>query len=120
MPLGLSSADFYSLHSPPITQSPPSPARRQAGPQITESAPIDPDAALPSIEVSDESTPAPEQWTADEDQRLLEVVLEKFRLSQEEWDECARRVGHKNPVGAGRRWSSLVGEGRVSLRRSPH
>ncbi|KAJ5149018.1 hypothetical protein N7448_000596 [Penicillium atrosanguineum] len=25
MPLGLSSTDFYSLHSPPITQSPPSP-----------------------------------------------------------------------------------------------
>ncbi|KAJ5238953.1 hypothetical protein N7468_003572 [Penicillium chermesinum] len=120
LPLGLSSADFYSLHSPPITQSPPSPAaRRQLVSRIPDSAPINPDAPLPSIEVSDETTPGPsEEWTADEDQRLLEVVLEKFRLSQEEWNECARRVGCRNPANAGRRWNSLVGGGRVILRRS--
>ncbi|CEJ60303.1 hypothetical protein PMG11_08881 [Penicillium brasilianum] len=118
LPLGLSSTDFYSLHSPPITQSPPSPARR-AMPQVPETvARIDPDAVLPSIEEPDEpSKTAPEAWTEDEDQRLIEVVLEKFRLSQQEWDECARQVGRQNGADIGRRWHSLVGEGRVGLRR---
>ncbi|KAJ5906779.1 uncharacterized protein N7473_003695 [Penicillium subrubescens] len=119
LPLGLSSTDFYSLHSPPITQSPPSPARRQAMPPVQEPvARIDPDAVLPSIEEPDEpSKTTSEDWAADEDQRLIEVVLEKFRLSQQEWDECARQVGRQNGADLGRRWHSLVGEGRVGLRR---
>jgi hypothetical protein len=79
---------------------------------------IDPDAVLPSIEEPDEpAKTAPEAWTEDEDQRLIEVVLEKFRLSQQEWDECARQVGRRNGADIGRRWHSLVGEGRVGLRR---
>ncbi|KAJ5461592.1 uncharacterized protein N7458_003144 [Penicillium daleae] len=119
LPLGLSSTDFYSLHSPPITQSPPSPARRQAMPHAQEPvARIDPDAVLPSIEAPDEpSETASEDWAAEEDQRLIEVVLEKFRLSQQEWDECARQVGRRNGADIGQRWRCLVGEGRVGLRR---
>ncbi|KAJ5176753.1 uncharacterized protein N7482_002630 [Penicillium canariense] len=121
LPLGLSSTDFYSLHSPPFTQSPPSPAGRQMVPRVQEPAPvtsIDPDSVLPSIEKPDEPSAAfLNDWTAEEDQRLIEVVLEKFRLSQQEWDECARQVGHRNCVDVGRRWHSLVEEGRVSLRR---
>ena len=78
---------------------------------------IDPDAVLPSIEEPDEPCEASSaDWTADEDQRLIEVVLEKFRLSQQEWDECARQVGRPNGADIGRRWHSLVGEGRVGLR----
>jgi hypothetical protein len=34
-------------------------------------------------------------------------VLEKFRLSQQEWDECARRMGRSH---VGSRWQSLVSE----------
>ncbi|KAJ5723753.1 hypothetical protein N7488_001788 [Penicillium malachiteum] len=118
LPLGLSSTDFYSLHSPPITQSPPSPAQRRIDARIQESdAHIDPDAPLPSIEESEESTPAPsDEWTAEEDQHLMDLVFEKFRLSQQEWDECARRMGRRNHSDVGRRWNSLVGEGRVGLR----
>lgn len=118
LPLGLSSTDFYSLHSPPITQSPPSPAQRRLDAHIQKSnAPLDPDAPLPSIEESEESTPAPsDEWTAEEDQHLMDLVLEKFRLSQQEWDECARRMGRRNYNDVGRRWNSLVGEGRVGLR----
>lgn len=79
---------------------------------------VDPDAVLPSIEEPDEpSETAPEDWAAEEDQRLIEVVLEKFRLSQQEWDECARLVGRQNGADIGRRWHSLVGDGRVGLRR---
>ncbi|KAJ5947496.1 hypothetical protein N7466_000511 [Penicillium verhagenii] len=118
LPLGLSSTDFYSLHSPPITQSPPSPAQRLIDMRIQQSsAPINPDAPLPSIEVEDASSPAPsDDWTAEEDQILMDLVLEKFRLSQQEWDECARRMGRSNQADLGQRWTSLVGEGRVGLR----
>jgi len=120
MPLGLSSTDFYSLHSPPITQSPPSPAQRRLDQRLQEfGARVDPDAPLPSIEEPDApSQSSNDDWSAEEDQRLLEVVLEKFRLSQKEWDDCARLMGRRNTSDLGRRWHSLVGEGRVGLRRS--
>ena len=121
LPLGLSQSDFYSLHSPPITASPPSPHHQRqqqcsnessAQPQPQQS--YDPDAALPSIEEADET--ALEPWTADDDQRLVEVVLEKFQLSQRQWDECAQRIG-RGHASVGRRWQALVGEGNVGLRR---
>ncbi|CAG8931782.1 unnamed protein product [Penicillium salamii] len=111
MPLGLAPTDFYSLHSPPVTQSPPSPARRMAfqfGPAI------DPDAPLPSVEVTEEPSPVQGAWTTEEDQHLIKMVLEKANLSQAQWDECARQMGRTN---VGSRWQSLVGEGRVGLRR---
>jgi hypothetical protein len=111
LPLGLASTDFYSLHSPPVTQSPPSPARRmefQFGPST------DPDAPLPSIEVTEELASPAQPWTAEEDQHLLELVLQKISLSQQQWDECARQMGRSQ---VGNRWHSLVGEGRVGLRR---
>ncbi|OQD66226.1 hypothetical protein PENPOL_c005G05629 [Penicillium polonicum] len=114
MPLGLSNTDFYSLHSPPVTQSPPSPPRRQMDYDIPTGSRVNPDAPLPSIEVTEEHTPsAPQDWTPEEDQHLLELVLEKFSLSQQEWDECARQMGRSH---VGPRWQSLVGEGRVGLR----
>lgn len=118
LPLGLSSTDFYSLHSPPITQSPPSPAQRQVDSRVPEVGPrIDPDAALPSIEEPEGSSSAPShQWSAEEDSHLIELVLEKFRLSQQEWDECARLMGRTNCADVGRRWTSLVGGGRIGLR----
>ncbi|KAJ5794846.1 hypothetical protein N7457_001445 [Penicillium paradoxum] len=112
MPLGLSSTDFYSLHSPPVTESPPSPPRRMDY-KIQTGSQIDPDTPLPSIEGTECATSAPQdKWTPEEDQRLIELVLEKFRLSQAEWDECARQMGRSH---AGSRWQSLVGEGRVGL-----
>ncbi|KAJ5573872.1 uncharacterized protein N7459_008299 [Penicillium hispanicum] len=120
LPLGLSSTDFYSLHSPPITQSPPSPARRQMIARVPQTtAPIDPDAPLPSIEEADEpaSTSSSNEWSADDDQHLIELVLERFRLSQQEWDECARQMGRQNHSNVGQRWQTLVKQGRVGLRR---
>ncbi|KAJ5983536.1 hypothetical protein N7481_005635 [Penicillium waksmanii] len=123
LPLGLSSTDFYSLHSPPITQSPPSPAQRRLDQRLQEfGARVDPDAPLPSIEEADASAPAPalsaDEWSAEEDQRLLQLVLERFRLSQKEWDECARQMGRQTTSDVGRRWHSLVTGGRIGLRSS--
>ncbi|CAL5871976.1 uncharacterized protein PFLUO_LOCUS6233 [Penicillium psychrofluorescens] len=124
LPLGLSSTDFYSLHSPPITQSPPSPARqqRQPQPQPLEQPNAFCDTVLPSIEEADEqpssSCPPPEtSWTNEDDQHLIDLVLEKFRLSQQEWSDCARQMGRSNSATVNRRWNSLVGEGRVGLRK---
>lgn len=121
LPLGLSQSDFYSLNSPPITASPPSPSRHQrqssAQPQPPQQRPHDPDAALPSVEEAGASNNSDStSWTAEDDQRLVEVVLEKFQLSQQDWDECAQRVG-KDHASVGRRWQALVGEGNVGLRR---
>ncbi|KAL2863445.1 uncharacterized protein BJX67DRAFT_363969 [Aspergillus lucknowensis] len=116
LPLGLSQTDFYSLHSPPITKSPPSPERRrQNGANPPQ---FDPDAPLPSIEESVELAPPTDDmsWSADDDQRLVEMVLEKFQLSKRDWDECARRMG-KDHASVGQRWQALVGEGNVGLRR---
>ncbi|CAG8043121.1 unnamed protein product [Penicillium salamii] len=111
LPLGLAPTDFYSLHSPPVTQSPPSPARRMAfqfGPAI------DPDAPLPSVEVTEEPSLVQSAWTTEEDKHLIKMVLEKANLSQAQWDECARQMGRTH---VGSRWQSLVGEGRVGMRR---
>ncbi|KAL4870369.1 hypothetical protein BDV12DRAFT_166233 [Aspergillus spectabilis] len=119
LPLGLSQTDFYSLHSPPVTQSPPSPAQRRQQTFPSEQSLFNPDAPLPSIEVS-ESTPTlpsdPHSWSSDDDQRLVELVLDKFQLSQRDWDECARRMG-KDHASVGQRWQALLGEGNVGLRR---
>ncbi|KAI9372536.1 hypothetical protein BJX61DRAFT_506973 [Aspergillus egyptiacus] len=118
LPLGLSQTDFYSLYSPPVTQSPPSPAQRRQQ-ECHTPPPFNPDAALPSIE--EPTSPASNQdqdqgWTSDDDQRLVELVLEKFRLSKQDWDDCARRMG-KDHASVGQRWQALVGEGNVGLRR---
>lgn len=125
LPLGLSQSDFYSLHSPPVTASPSSPVVQQPQPQAeteTETEPEaetghNPDAALPSIEEEAEATAATTTtaWSEKDDQCLVEAVLEKFQLSQEDWDECAQRVG-KDHASAGRRWQVLVGKGNVGLR----
>ncbi|KAK1144578.1 hypothetical protein N8T08_005451 [Aspergillus melleus] len=121
LPLGLSQSDFYSLRSPPITQSPPSPAQRRKeeseSKQETSASSFDPDAALPSIEETEEPTAQDtESWTSDDDQRLVELVLEKFQLSKRDWDDCARRMGKDN-ASVGRRWQALLGDGDVGLRR---
>ncbi|GMG48031.1 unnamed protein product [Aspergillus oryzae var. brunneus] len=116
LPLGLSQSDFYALHSPPISQSPPSPAHcRQLELSPEQSAQLfNPDAVLPSIEVTQE-TLSTETWNADDDQRLVELVLQNFQLSQRDLEDCARRMGKDDAI-VGRRWQALVGEGNVGLR----
>ncbi|OJJ48267.1 hypothetical protein ASPZODRAFT_62154 [Penicilliopsis zonata CBS 506.65] len=105
LPLGLAPSDFYSLHSPPSSEP---------------RSPIDPDAAIPSIEVTDTESSSRRDnhndWTADDDERLVAAVLAKFNLSQSDWAECARRLG-RDDASIGRRWASLVGDGDVGLRR---
>lgn len=118
LPLGLSHSDFYSLQSPPVSQSPPSPTERKQHDLCRAQSMIDPDAALPSIEEADEmDISTSNNWSSEDDQRLVELVLDKFRLSRRELDACARRLG-KDSASVGQRWQALVGEGNVGLRLS--
>ncbi len=55
-------------------------------------------------------------WSAEDDRVLVEGVLEKLSLTKEDWNECARKLGREGGSVVGR-WSELVGEGRVGLKR---
>ncbi|KAH8702391.1 hypothetical protein BGW36DRAFT_372776 [Talaromyces proteolyticus] len=105
MPLGLGIADFESLDGGNPRNIP-----FRVAPQDDEALP---DVVLPSIEIEDTEKTA---WTAEDDQKLVSVVLEKLKLSQREWEECAQRLGKDN-ASVGKRWQALVGEGNVGLRR---
>ena len=56
------------------------------------------------------------EWNWDDDRMLVEIVLEKLKLSRRDWNDCARRLG-KERDSLEKRWSLLVGEGNVGLRR---
>ncbi|EED18154.1 conserved hypothetical protein [Talaromyces stipitatus ATCC 10500] len=110
MPRGLGIADFESLngHS----------AEQNTSHQETESEAL-PQIILPSIEIEDtevSNTNDKADWTAEEDEQLVDMVLEKFRLTKRDWQECARRIG-KDDASVGKRWQALLGEGNIGLRR---
>lgn len=55
-------------------------------------------------------------WTAEDDRMLVELVLEKLRLSKADWQDCARTLG-KDRHALSRRWKSLVMDDEVGLKR---
>jgi len=55
------------------------------------------------------------EWTSEDDRLLVELVLEKLKLSRSDWQDCARSLG-RDGASVGRRWKSLVGGGEVGLR----
>lgn len=122
MPLGLAESDFFSMRSPPISQSPPTPRNYMDASISAPATAAESDLTCPSLGPEPRAGPAVElaaevsPWTAQDDQRLVELVLDKFQLSKRDWDECARLMGKDN-ASVGRRWQLLVGEGNVGLRR---
>jgi len=64
----------------------------------------------------DEDMADDEEWSAENDRLLVELVLEKLKLTKKDWNECARKLG-KDSGSLGKRWKELVGEGHVGLRR---
>ncbi|OAA63949.1 MYB-like protein [Cordyceps fumosorosea ARSEF 2679] len=69
------------------------------------------------------STPPPFQddssaaeWTTEDDGILVELVLEKLKLSKADWQDCARSLG-KDRHALARRWKSLVLNDDVGLKR---
>lgn len=64
----------------------------------------------------DENMADDEDWSAEDDRLLVELVLEKLKLTKNDWNECARKLG-KDGGSLGKRWKELVGDGHVGLRR---
>lgn len=58
-----------------------------------------------------------EMWSTEEDRILVELVLEKLKLSKLDWQDCARSLG-KDRGSVGRRWKSLMINGDVGIKRS--
>jgi len=56
-----------------------------------------------------------EEWTTEDDRILVELVLEKLKLSKTDWQDCARSLG-KDRHSVGRRWKSLMVHGDVGLK----
>jgi hypothetical protein len=59
-----------------------------------------------------------EQWSSTEDRLLVELVLEKLKLSKSDRQDCARSLG-KDRGSVGRRWKSLMGGGEIGLKSRP-
>ncbi|TLS26975.1 hypothetical protein PpBr36_05244 [Pyricularia pennisetigena] len=89
VPLGLERSDFHNVHEP----------QPQQGRDGTE------------VEVEADG----EEWSAEDDRILVELVLEKLRLSKEQWQDCARSMG-RDKASIGRRWKSLMAHGDVGLK----
>jgi hypothetical protein len=62
-----------------------------------------------------ESVEGGEEWSTEEDRLLVELVLEKLKLTKSDWQDCARSLG-KDRGSVGRRWKSLMGGGEVGLK----
>lgn len=57
-----------------------------------------------------------EDWTAEDDRMLVELVLEKLKLSKSDWQDCARNLG-KDRNSLSKRWKSLMLNDEVGLKR---
>ncbi|KAI1758772.1 hypothetical protein GGR53DRAFT_515949 [Hypoxylon sp. FL1150] len=58
-----------------------------------------------------------EKWSKEDDRILVELVLEKLKLSKTDWQDCARSLS-KDRGSIGRRWRSLMINGDVGLKPS--
>lgn len=93
LPLGLERSDFHSAHK--LNNEP-------------ENAPH---AQGTEVELEADG----EQWSAEDDRVLVELVLDKLNLSKTEWQDCARNLG-RDRHSVGRRWKSLMTSGDVGLK----
>ncbi|KAI8628145.1 hypothetical protein F5Y19DRAFT_438320 [Xylariaceae sp. FL1651] len=90
MPLGLERSDFHDLHMPTEEES----NKEGTG-----------------VEIEADGEP----WSIEDDRVLVELILEKLKLSKSDWQECARSLG-KDRTSVGRRWKSLMVNGEVGLK----
>ncbi|KAL5614683.1 uncharacterized protein BROUX77_000520 [Berkeleyomyces rouxiae] len=106
MPLGLMRADFYD-------------AWRHENPQASpcSASPASVASSAPSSLFDSDADSDADNWTDEDDSILIDTVLNKLRLSRQEWQECARSLG-RNRNTIGRRWKSLLMGGEVGLKRA--
>lgn len=110
LPLGLERGDFHTLHLQQqpefnfnVLQSIEHPEPRNQN--HNEGEPDQPD----------ERDEEEKEWSTEEDRILVELVLEKLKLSKSDWQDCARSLG-KDRGSVGKRWRSLMGNGDVGLK----
>ncbi|KAK4673493.1 hypothetical protein QC763_112500 [Podospora pseudopauciseta] len=96
IPLGLERGDYHSLHHSRLYVD--------NNPTTSEGTDI--------VAEGDGS-----KWSAEDDRILVELVLEKLKLSKSEWQDCARSLG-KDRSSVGKRWKSLMVNGDVGLKRT--
>lgn len=101
LPMGLERSDFHSLHLQQVSELHP-----QSQPQSQMQYPVLDSAA------------AIEEWSNEDDRLLVELVLEKLKLTKSDWQDCARSLG-KDRSSVGRRWKSLMNSGDVGLKSRP-
>ncbi|PQE27041.1 MYB-like protein [Rutstroemia sp. NJR-2017a WRK4] len=104
LPLGLERSDFHGLHLTSTDTEEP----------FVFSAGRTQDSKNKEGEEEQEEQEGGE-WSTEEDRMLVELVLEKLKLSKSEWQDCARSLG-KDKASVGRRWRSLMGAGEVGLK----
>ncbi|WQF78244.1 Putative SANT/Myb domain-containing protein [Colletotrichum destructivum] len=97
IPLGLERSDYHTLHLLNGGES-----TNMKNTEETQGS---------SVEVEADGEP----WSAEEDRILVELVLEKLKLSKTEWQDCARSLG-KDRNCLSRRWKSLMLQGDVGLK----
>lgn len=122
-----SDAQLSAPSSPCFQQSPFSeeslPADRPTTPKRARIAPEQMPLGLERSDFhnlsSSPSQPEPEgfsdDWTAEDDRILVELVLEKLKLTKSEWQDCARSLG-KDRHSLSRRWKSLMLNGDVGIK----
>lgn len=99
LPLGLERSDYHGLH-------------------ITNALANDEGSSRPERNDEDFVVEVDgEPWTTEEDRILVELVLEKLKLTKSDWQDCARSLG-KDRSSVGRRWKSLMINGEVGIKRS--
>jgi hypothetical protein len=104
LPLGLERSDFHGLHLTGADTNTEEPFVFSAGRTRN-----------PEIKEDEEEEEEGGEWSTEEDRMLVELVLEKLKLSKSEWQDCARSLG-KDKASVGRRWKSLMSAGVVGLK----
>ncbi|GJN72933.1 hypothetical protein PLIIFM63780_007000 [Purpureocillium lilacinum] len=96
LPLGLERSDFHDVHLLNVGAGGDATAHQAPGTELER-------------EVDGE------EWSAEDDRVLVELVLDKLKLSKTEWQDCARSLG-RDRGAVGRRWKSLMMKGEVGLK----
>ncbi|KAL1898105.1 hypothetical protein Cpir12675_002053 [Ceratocystis pirilliformis] len=116
MPLGLSRSDFDDVwrleHEQ--KQEPCSPAVSLMSVASSASSVFDSTSIASTYDASNSDT---EDWTDEDDDALIDIVLKKLRLSRQEWHECARTLG-RNRSTISQRWKSLLMGREIGLKRA--
>ncbi|KAL7942395.1 hypothetical protein V8C42DRAFT_332250 [Trichoderma barbatum] len=124
--------DAETLHIPPLSSSPPqapsTPKRARISPEqlplglersdfhdvhLQEGSALEQDTEKPGTDVQVEADGT--EWSVEDDRILVELVLEKLKLSRMEWQDCARSLG-KDRHSVNKRWKSLIMNGDIGVK----